>query len=76
MKSGMQFTTTYSYAKGGEGMDTNSIIQAISSVGFPIAMCLLMYYQLNKSAELHKSEIDELKKAIDNNTIAVQQLVK
>lgn len=57
-------------------MDTNSIIQAISSVGFPIAMCLLMYYQLNKSAELHKAEIDELKKAIDNNTIAVQQLVK
>lgn len=57
-------------------MDTNAIIQAISSVGFPIAMCLLMYYQLNKSAELHKAEIDELKKAIDNNTIAVQQLVK
>lgn len=57
-------------------MDTNAIIQAISSVGFPIAMCLLMYYQLNKSAELHKAEIDELKKAIDNNTIAVQQLIK
>lgn len=57
-------------------MDTNAIIQAISSVGFPIAMCLLMYYQLNKSAELHKAEIDELKKAIDNNTTAVQQLIK
>lgn len=57
-------------------MDYNVVIQTISSVGFPIAMCLLMYYQLNKSAELHKAEIDELKKAIDNNTIAVQQLVK
>ena len=54
----------------------NEIQSFISSVGFPIAMCLLMYYQLNKSAELHKAEIDELKKAIDNNTVAVQQLIK
>lgn len=57
-------------------MDYNVVIQTISSVGFPISMCLLMYYQLNKSAELHKAEIDELKKAIDNNTVAVQQLIK
>ena len=57
-------------------MDYNVVIQTVSSVGFPIAMCLLMYYQLNKSAELHKVEIDELKKAIDNNTVAVQQLIK
>ena len=38
--------------------------------------CSYSNYQLNKSAELHKAEIDELKKAIDNNTVAVQQLIK
>lgn len=56
-------------------MDYNAVIQAISSVGFPIAMCLLMYYQTNKTADLHKEEIDELKKAIENNTLTVQQLI-
>ena len=53
-------------------MDGNTIIQAVSSVGFPIAMCLLMYYQLGKSEEVHKAEIDELKQAIDNNTLVIQ----
>ena len=56
-------------------MDGNAVIQAVSSVGFPIAMCLLMYYQLGKSEEDHKSEIDELKQAIDNNTLVIQQLI-
>ena len=56
-------------------MDGNTIIQAISSVGFPSAMCLLMYYQLGKSEEVHKAEIDELKQAIDNNTLVIQQLI-
>lgn len=56
-------------------MDGNTVLQAISSVGFPIAMCLLMYYQLGKSEENHKAEIDELKQAIDNNTLVIQQLI-
>lgn len=56
-------------------MDGNTAIQAVSSVGFPIAMCLLMYYQLGKSEETHKAEIDELKQAIENNTLVIQQLI-
>lgn len=56
-------------------MDGNAVIQAVSSVGFPIAMCLLMYYQLGKSEEAHKAEIDELKQAIDNNTLVIQQFI-
>ena len=56
-------------------MDGNAVIQAISSVGFPIAMCLLMYYQLGKSEEVHKAEIDEVKQAMDNNTLVIQQVM-
>ena len=56
-------------------MDGNAVIQAVSSVGFPIAMCLLMYYQLGTSEEVHKAEIDELIQAIDNNTLVIQQLI-
>ena len=50
------------------------LIQLISSVGFPIAMCVYMTYTLNKQTELHKQEIDELRQAIENNTLALNEL--
>ena len=53
-------------------MDT--LIQLISSVGFPIAMCVYMTYTLNKQTEVHKQEIDELRTAINNNTQALNEL--
>ena len=55
-------------------MDT--LIQLISSVGFPIAMCVYMTYTLNKQTEVHKQEIDELRTAINNNTMALNELSK
>lgn len=58
--------------RGGYIMDT--LIQLISSVGFPIAMCVYMTYTLNKQTEVHKQEIDELRTAINNNTMALNEL--
>lgn len=55
-------------------MDYNSIVQTVSSVGFPIVMCLMLYNQMLKSEELHKQEITELRQAIENNTIALNSL--
>lgn len=52
------------------------LIQLISSVGFPIAMCVYMTYTLNKQTELHKQEIDGLRQAIENNTLALNELSK
>lgn len=52
----------------------NIIMQFISSVGFPIAMCcaLLWYcFELNK---VHKEETDKFTDAINNVTLALQQL--
>ena len=54
----------------------DALIQLISSVGFPIAMCVYMTYTLNKQAEVHKQEIDELRTAINNNTLALNELSK
>ena len=52
------------------------LVQLISSVGFPIAMCVYMVYTLNKQAEVHKQEIDTLRTAIENNTQALNDLAK
>lgn len=57
-------------------MDVQSIMQLISNVGFPIAMCVYMTYALQKTNEVHKTEIDELRKTIENNTIAIVKLVE
>ena len=54
----------------------HALIQLISSVGFPIAMCVYMTYTLNKQTEVHKQEIDELRTAINNNTQALNELSK
>ena len=55
-------------------MDYNVIVQTVSSVGFPIVMCLMLYNQMLKTEEIHKQEIAELRKAIENNTIALNNL--
>ena len=56
-------------------MDANVIVQCISNIGFPCAMCLLMYYQMNKQTESHEKEIAQLTSVINDNTVATQQLV-
>lgn len=55
-------------------MDYNAIVQTVSSVGFPIVMCLMLYNQMLKTEEVHKQEIAELRKAIENNTLALNSL--
>lgn len=57
-------------------MDFNAITQIISSVGFPIAMCIYVMYAMQKQTESHKKEIDELRKTIENNTVAIVKLVE
>lgn len=54
----------------------SELITAVTNVGFPIVMCLLFYAQTCKQSELHKQEIDELKTAIENNTLVIQQLIQ
>lgn len=55
------------------------IIQAISTVGFPIACCCLMFWFLNKEQDTHKTEMNELKDVIaKNNEIlaSLKQLIQ
>ena len=66
-------------------MDFNAIIQAVTTVGFPIVMCGCMAwyvkYQTDKNREdieklneQHQQEMTEVTTALNNNTLAVQKL--
>ena len=55
-------------------MDYQSIAGLISSVGFPIAACCAIFWQLNKQSEQHKQEMDRMTDALANNTAAIVEL--
>ena len=55
-------------------MDTNSIIQMIGSLGFPIVACGALFWMLNKQTELHRDEMNMIKEAIDELRVAILQL--
>lgn len=68
-------------------MDLKVLLDAVSLVGFPIVMCLVfMYYvkyltdknaeQVDKLNDQHRSEMQEMTKAVENNTLALTRLIE
>lgn len=55
-------------------MDANTIIQIISSLGFPIVMCGALFWYMVKQREEHKEETDHLKDTINENTKVLAEL--
>lgn len=53
-------------------MDT--VVQMVSSVGFPIVMCLSLFYYVKELEEKHKEETKSLTDALNNNTLVLQKL--
>lgn len=71
--------------KGGEYMNINDILTAVTTVGFPIVCCGAMMYYVKYTTDKHREEIetlntqhkDEMKEmtnAVNNNTLALQKL--
>ena len=54
---------------------SNIILQAISTVGFPIVVAAAMFWKMNKQDEDHKQEMNKITEAINNNTIALTKLL-
>lgn len=52
----------------------DNIATLISTLGFPIGMCLIMCYYINKINDAHKEESDKFAEALNNNTIVLQKL--
>lgn len=55
-------------------MDVQAIIQAVSTLGFPIVMCAALLYYLNLERESHKEEMESMKDALDRNTVIMTEL--
>lgn len=53
----------------------DNIVNVISSVGFPIAMALLLFWYMTKQNENHKEETAGLKDAITKLEVAITALV-
>lgn len=51
------------------------IMTVISTVGFPICVCLISFWYINKITEEHKAETDKLAEALNNNTLVMQKLI-
>ena len=89
LKSGKGWIYLKGYTKKvqeGVDMDFNTIIAAISSLGFPICACIFLGIYVkstneNYRADLkemsanHKTEMDKITEAINNNTLVVQKLI-
>lgn len=55
-------------------MTANDIITAVSAVGFPVVMALILTWLLYNVMKDHKEETASLKDAIAQCTIAIQKL--
>lgn len=66
-------------------MEWEGILQAITTVGFPIVCCVAMMWYVKYSTdqnreevaklnEQHKQEMSEVTQAINNNTVALTKL--
>ena len=52
----------------------NDLSTLISTLGFPIGMCLIMCYYISKINEAHKDEAGKFAEALNNNTLVLQKL--
>ena len=66
-------------------MDMTNLLQATTTVGFPIVMCGAMGYfvkyttdkhreEINKINDTHREEMQNVTNAVNNNTIALTKL--
>ena len=60
--------------KGDKSMDINVIMQAITTVGFPIVMCICLAWYCMKLGDSHKAETDKFTAALNENTLILQKL--
>lgn len=55
-------------------MDVAGWSQAISSYGFPIVCCIVMFKYLEKEREAHREEINSVTQALNENSRIINDL--
>ena len=55
-------------------MNVSDVANIITTLGFPVAVCLILFYYTYQQQKLHKEEVDGLKKEITELCIKLQSL--
>lgn len=55
-------------------MDFNSIMQAVSTVAFPIVMCILEGWYIKYQTDTHTGQLTAFRKALEDNTNILTKL--
>lgn len=55
-------------------MDAQTLTQLVSSVGFPIVACFIMWKALQDSTAAHKEEMDAMRESLNQNTVVLAEL--
>lgn len=55
-------------------MDVGTVTQLVGSLGFPIVCCGALFWYLVKEKDAHKDEMEELRKSVEANTMAINAL--
>lgn len=56
-------------------MDASTIAQLVSTIGFPIAMCIYLLFYIKSFDEKYCAKLDSMAKAIENNTLVMTKLM-
>ena len=55
-------------------MEINTMVELISQMGFPMAMCLILLWYINKQQANHLEEMNRMSDAVNNNSLIMQKL--
>ena len=55
-------------------MGVQDIAQLVSTIGFPIAMCIALLWYIKDMGDKHKEETKDFTEALNNNTLVLQRL--
>ena len=55
-------------------MDINAIVSLVSNVGFPVAVCIALFFYMEKQNERHQQETDKLNGTVQSNTKVLTEL--
>ena len=56
-------------------MELMEFVQAVVQVGFPVVCSIFFLMRLSKQDERHAQQFDEMRKAVDNNTKVINELL-
>lgn len=55
-------------------MDIDTVTQLVSNVGFPVAVCIALFFYMEKQNDRHQQETDKLNETVQSNTKVLTEL--